>query len=70
MPNPLLGLLENDARPPEYAARFAAVARRLVLLDDGGERPPWWEAVRQAPAAESVGGDLRAALSALARASG
>jgi pimeloyl-ACP methyl ester carboxylesterase len=32
-------------RPPAYAARFAAAARGVVLVEDGSERPPWWNAV-------------------------
>jgi hypothetical protein len=62
----LLCVLECDTRPPDYAGRFATAARRLVLLDDGGERPPWWAAVRQTPAAQSIAGDLRAAFRRLA----
>ena len=37
-------------RPPDYAARFAAAARRIVLLEDGGARPDWWSAVREVQA--------------------
>jgi pimeloyl-ACP methyl ester carboxylesterase len=33
-------------RPADYAARFAGAARRIVLLEDGAPRPPWWCAVR------------------------
>jgi pimeloyl-ACP methyl ester carboxylesterase len=39
---------EMDLRPPDYAARFAAAARRVVLIEDGAARPPWWRAVRDA----------------------
>jgi hypothetical protein len=60
--------LQRDTRPPQYAARFAAPARRLLLLDDGGERPPWWDASRAAPGAESISGDVRSALGLLAQA--
>jgi pimeloyl-ACP methyl ester carboxylesterase len=34
-------------RPPDYAARFAAAARRIVLLEDADARPAWWSAVRE-----------------------
>jgi hypothetical protein len=41
--DPMVCSLDLDPRPPEYAAQFAAAARRLVLLEDGDPRPPWWE---------------------------
>jgi pimeloyl-ACP methyl ester carboxylesterase len=46
-------LLEQDMdlRPPNYAARFAAAARRVVLIEDGAARPAWWRAVRDAASA-------------------
>jgi len=37
--------LENDPRPPDYAAHFGRAARRLLLFEDGSPRPPWWHAV-------------------------
>jgi pimeloyl-ACP methyl ester carboxylesterase len=49
-------------RPPEYAARFAAAARRIVLLEDDEPRPGWWRAARDAPAAARCHGPLEAAL--------
>jgi pimeloyl-ACP methyl ester carboxylesterase len=39
---------EMDLRPPDYAARFAAAARGVVLIEDGAARPAWWRAVRDA----------------------
>jgi pimeloyl-ACP methyl ester carboxylesterase len=39
---------DMDLRPPDYAARFAAAARRVVLIEDGAARPAWWRAVRDA----------------------
>lgn len=63
--DPLCGALQCDVRPPDYVARFAHAARRLLLLDDGGERPPWWERARQAPAAQSIAGDVRSAFAQL-----
>ncbi len=62
--DPCCCMLECDPRPPDYAARFAAAARRLVLCEDGEARPPWWAAVRDA-GAEVVAGDARAALARL-----
>ena len=64
--DPLLCALECDTRPPDYAARFAGGARRLLLLEDGSERPPWWERTREAPTAESITGDVGSALRRLA----
>lgn len=39
----------GDVRPPDYARRFAALARRIVLLEDESEAPRWWRAVRELP---------------------
>lgn len=64
--DPFVGALDRDPRPPDYAAHFAGAARRLLLLEDGDERPPWWTAVRQAPSAQTIRGDVRSALSRLA----
>lgn len=63
--DPQCCMLLADPRPPEYAARFAAAVRRLVLLEDDLPRPPWWEAVRRAANTEVVRGDATAALRAL-----
>lgn len=41
------------SRPPSYAAGYAAAARRIVLLEDGAERPGWWRAAREAQGARS-----------------
>jgi len=63
--DPCCCMLACDPRPPDYAARFAAAARRLVLCEDGTPRPPWWAAAGAAVGAEVVGGDQRAALARL-----
>jgi pimeloyl-ACP methyl ester carboxylesterase len=55
-------------RPPDYARRFAERARRIVLLEDGTPRPPWWGAVREGGTAETVTGGRAALPAALARA--
>jgi pimeloyl-ACP methyl ester carboxylesterase len=68
--DPLCRALQVDVRPPEYAAHFAAGARRVLLLEDGGARPPWWERARQAPGAQAVNGDVRSAFGHLAEAAG
>jgi pimeloyl-ACP methyl ester carboxylesterase len=59
--DPHCGALQFDTRPPDYAAHFANAARRLVLLEDGTERPPWWTAARSAPHAVVIEGDVRSA---------
>jgi len=50
--DPLVCALESDARPIDYAEAFAVRARRLVLAEDGGLRPAWWEAVARSRSAE------------------
>jgi pimeloyl-ACP methyl ester carboxylesterase len=64
--DPLCCALQCDVRPPDYVAPFAAAARRVLLFDDSGARPPWWERVRQSPAARSIAGDVRDAVAQLA----
>ncbi len=49
-------------RPPQYAARFAAAARRIVLLEDGAPRPEWWNAVREVTGVARCDGSTQAAL--------
>ncbi|MBI4518709.1 MAG: alpha/beta hydrolase [Deltaproteobacteria bacterium] len=65
--DPLVRALARDVRPPDYAAPFAHAARRLLLLEDGTPRPPWWQAVRQAPGAQTVAADLHLAFTRLAQ---
>ena len=60
--DPLLRACETDARPPDYARPFADAARRLFFAEDGSLRPPWWEAARGAPRAESTPTDPADAL--------
>lgn len=64
--DPLTLLLERDFRPPDYAEAFAARAQRLLLLEDGAPRPPWWEAVAASPCAERVSASAAEALARLA----
>ena len=40
-------------RPPIYAARFAAAARRVLLVEDGTPRPPWWQALAGIPSVQA-----------------
>jgi len=63
--DPIVCSLDLDPRPPEYAAQFAAAARRLVLLEDGDPRPPWWEAARASATAEVVRGTWEQAVALL-----
>ena len=63
--DPLCVALNLDPRPPEYAAVFAAAAHRLLLLENGEPRPPWWDAAREH--GEVVNGDAVAALERLHR---
>lgn len=53
--DPILCALEYDPRPPDYAVRFGTAARRVLLLEDGTARPPWW--IAQRPHASAVDGD-------------
>jgi pimeloyl-ACP methyl ester carboxylesterase len=64
--DPLLWACRDDPRPPDYARSFALETRNLLLLEDGGTRPPWWEALRDAGSARQIAGDRRSAFSALA----
>jgi pimeloyl-ACP methyl ester carboxylesterase len=58
-------VMEIDVRPVDYAQGFAAEARCLLLHDDGGERPPWWKAVRTSPGAHELAGSEREAFARL-----
>lgn len=55
---------DHIARPADYAARFARLARRIVLVEDGAPRPAWWSAI----AAESTSVRCTALPDALAHA--
>ncbi len=63
--DPMLRVLDTDVRPTDYAETIAGAARRLVLLEDGRERPPWWEAVRRSASAETARDGVETALSRL-----
>jgi pimeloyl-ACP methyl ester carboxylesterase len=64
--DPLTRLCEHDLRPADYARAVARDARRLLLAEDAGARPPWWEAMRDAPGARPVPARLGDALAQLA----
>ena len=63
--DPLLAQLERDFRPADYAVAFAARASRVLLLEDGAPRPPWWRAAAEAAPAERI--EARGAAQALGR---
>ena len=58
--------LRSDPRPDDYAPRFAAAARRVLLLDADAAMPRWWRAVARVPGVRCVQGDRAAAARALA----
>jgi pimeloyl-ACP methyl ester carboxylesterase len=64
--DPYVLAMDREPRPPWFVEPFARAAATVLLVEDGGERPPWWEAVR-ACGAEPAGADLAAGLAALAR---
>jgi hypothetical protein len=65
--DPLVYVLDGDVRPPDYAAHFAAHASQLFLVEDGTERPPWWQAVRALGQNVMVADCAERAFAALAR---
>jgi len=63
--DPMVRLLDGDARPPDYARSFADAATKLLLGEDGSLRPIWWEAAREAASALRAPADPRAGLTLL-----
>jgi pimeloyl-ACP methyl ester carboxylesterase len=63
--DPMVWSCDADARPPDYALAFASTARRLLLAEDGGARPPWWEAIRAASVARRLATDVTSPFGAL-----
>jgi len=66
--DPLVRTCARDVRPPDYACAFAASARRIVLHEDGLERPPWWESIRGQEGVVATRDALAVTLAALAAA--
>lgn len=66
--DPLVRTCASDVRPPDYARAFAASARRIVLHEDGLERPPWWESIRRLEGVVATRDPLAVTLAALAAA--
>ena len=50
--DPAATVLEEDIRPVDYVEPFARAARKLLLVEDARELPPWWLSVRASPNAE------------------
>jgi hypothetical protein len=63
--DPMLLACESDPRPPDYARHYADAASRLLLAEDGGARPPWWESARGTAHAEDAPADAAAGLKQL-----
>lgn len=68
--DPFVEMLEYFVRPREYACDLAAAAKRILLAEDGSERPPWWAALRACSNVEAVPVALGQALARLDVASG
>lgn len=52
--DPMLRSCARDLRPTDYAIAYAERAPRLLLAEDGGERPDWWRALHDAPRVEAA----------------
>jgi pimeloyl-ACP methyl ester carboxylesterase len=52
--DPMLRSCARDLRPTDYAFAYAERAPRLLLAEDGSQRPEWWRALRDAPCAETA----------------
>lgn len=63
--DPLVAVLDQDVRPVDYVEPFARTARKLLLVEDGTELPPWWQRVHASPSAEILPTDLTLALTRL-----
>jgi pimeloyl-ACP methyl ester carboxylesterase len=66
--DPFLRLLESDVRPTEYATRFAAATRKLLMVELAGDAPPWWRATQRTAATQTVDSNPVAAIESLAAA--
>jgi len=63
--DPLVQSCARDLRPGPYARDFADRAGVILLAEDGGPRPPWWQAVRNAARAQRCAIAPHAALAQL-----
>jgi pimeloyl-ACP methyl ester carboxylesterase len=64
--DPHLVACARDIRPPDYARSFGDRARRLLLAENGSDRPAWWEVLRDCATSESVPADRAEGLARLA----
>jgi pimeloyl-ACP methyl ester carboxylesterase len=60
--DPAVDFSQFGVRTPKYASGFARAARRIVLLEDGWPRPPWWHALRELTPVRLERGELAGAL--------
>jgi pimeloyl-ACP methyl ester carboxylesterase len=65
--DPYVMMAEREPRPSWFSQPFAQAVRRIVLVEDGRERPVWWRAARETAAAITAL-DLADGLTALASA--
>ena len=63
--DPRVVLARNDIRPVDYAESFGTRSQKLVLVEDGANRPGWWEAVSGLPNAQATSADLLEAFTVL-----
>jgi pimeloyl-ACP methyl ester carboxylesterase len=68
--DPFLAACATDIRPPDYARSFGERARRLLLAENGSERPAWWEELRDCEASQAAPAQPAEALALLARLAG
>ncbi len=52
--DPMLRSCARDLRPTEYTSAYAERTSRLLLAEDGEERPDWWRALRDTPRVEAA----------------
>lgn len=66
--DPLVWTVDSMVRPPAYADELGRGASRLLLAEDDGERPEWWQVLCSLRQAQSVSTDLGEAFRRLAEA--
>lgn len=64
--DPLAIETESHHRPRRYARDFAERAMPLLLAENGDERPPWWEELRELSSTSQISGDAPAAMAEFA----
>lgn len=66
--DPLVWTVDHMVRPPEYTDELGRGATRLLLAEDDGDRPLWWQALRVLRQVQPVSTDLGEAFRRLAEA--